>query len=364
MIDHETGSSHVDIVHPAQCPYGRRNSVHRHFMFNQCKVPVTTAPPGIVSYKDTEIDSPLCKFHCRWVKGELSVYLVDPIEVEKTFKRERLFHQDDFSSALVNDHLETAQPSVGILGMDFDFLFSGDKLRQGFGFDQEGFDMAMAKQREQARKHWQGSGATEIKGIYKKLSSELPSTNFLGYENISGTGQILAIISGPDIIDEAEEGRDVELILDRTPFYAEKGGQVGDSGIIKGERFLADVKETVTLADMCVHRVKVKRGTIKTGDQVYLEVNNERRLAIALNHTATHLLHSALRNILGDHVRQAGSLVAPDRLRFDFTHFAPLTPKEMERIEADVNDKIRNSIKVTTREMGLNEALGGGIRGL
>ncbi|MGA1865144.1 MAG: alanine--tRNA ligase, partial [bacterium] len=235
---------------------------------------------------------------------------------------------------------------------------------QGFGFDQEGFDMAMAKQREQARKHWQGSGATEIKGIYKRLSSELPSTNFLGYENISGTGQVLAIISGPDMINEAEEGRDVELILDRTPFYAEKGGQVGDSGIIKGEGFLADVKETVTLADMCVHRVKVKRGTIKTGDQAYLEVNNERRLAIALNHTATHLLHSALRNILGDHVRQAGSLVAPDRLRFDFTHFAPLTSKEMERIEADVNDQIRNSIKVTTREMGLNEAMNSGAMAL
>ena len=176
--------------------------------------------------------------------------------------------------------------------------------------------------------------------------------------------QVLAIISGSDEINEAEEGQEVEVILDQTPFYAEKGGQVGDSGLMKGEHLIADITDTLTLADMAIHKVKIRRGNLKIKDQVYLEVNKERRMAIALNHTATHLLHSALRDILGDHVRQAGSLVAADRLRFDFTHFAPLSPKEIERVEANVNEQIRASIRVATQEMDLQKAIDSGAMAL
>jgi len=260
---------------------------------------------------------------------------------------------------------------------------------QGLGFNQAEFEAAMAQQREQARKHWQGSGAKEVKEVYRQLSAELPQTRFLGYENTSETGQVIVIIN--DTIRETadrlggdaraakvfvselikdpgkytvSESDEAWVILDRTPFYAEKGGQVGDSGVMKGEGFLADVIDTHTMADMMVHRIIVKRGVVRTGDQVYLEVNMDRRLAIAMNHTATHLMHAALREILGDHVRQAGSLVAADRFRFDYTHFAPLTPKEIERIEAHVNEQIRHDIPVSTREMELQRALDSGAMAL
>ncbi|MGA1843910.1 MAG: alanine--tRNA ligase [bacterium] len=235
---------------------------------------------------------------------------------------------------------------------------------QGLGFNQAEFEDAMAQQREQARRHWQGSGAKEVKEVYRDLATQLPRTLFSGYEATSDTGQILAVITGSEKVDQAGEGQEVEVILDRTPFYAERGGQVGDSGIMKGEGFFADVTDTYTMADLMVHRINVKRGPVGTGDQVYLEVNGDRRFAIAINHTATHLLHAALREILGDHVRQAGSLVAADRFRFDYTHFAPLTPEELERIEAHVNEQIRQNIPVSTQEMALQNALDSGAMAL
>ena len=291
-------------------------------------------------------------------------------------EEERFQYALDRGLSLLNDIMASAQkkgatqiPGQEIFRLYDTFGFPLDLTQeilaeQGFSFNQSEFEQAMERQREQARQHWQGSGAAQIKEIYKQLSSNLSQTQFLGYESTSGTGQVLAIISGSDQVQETKEGDAIEVIVDQSPFYAEKGGQVGDSGIMKGEHFIADVMDTVSLADMVVHRIKLKRGDLKVGDQIYMEVNRKRRSAIALNHTATHLLHSALRNILGDHVRQAGSLVAPDRLRFDFTHFAPLTPKEIERIEANVNEQIRTSIPVTTQEMDLQKAMDSGAMAL
>ena len=291
-------------------------------------------------------------------------------------EEERFQYALDRGLALLNDIIESAKKKG-------DSQISGKKIfrlydtfgfpldltqeilsEQDLNFNQADFDNAMQKQRDQARKHWQGSGETQVKEVYKQLASELPRTKFLGYETHSGVAQVLAIISGSKGVTEAKEGQEVDVILDQTPFYAEKGGQVGDSGMMKGEHLIADVRDTLTLADMAVHRIKIKRGTLKNSDQVYLEVNKERRMDIALNHTSTHLLHSALRDVLGDHVRQAGSLVAADRLRFDFTHFAPLTPKEIERVEANVNEQIRASIQVTTREMDLQRAIDSGAMAL
>ncbi|MBN2373220.1 alanine--tRNA ligase [bacterium] len=235
---------------------------------------------------------------------------------------------------------------------------------QGLGFDQNGFENAMENQKEQARKHWQGSGEKEVKEIYRQLASELPATKFLGYDESEGSSIVMAIISGQERIDEAREGQEVEVILDQTPFYAEKGGQIGDKGVIKGGNMTGDVINTLSHADITLHKVRINRGTIRSGDQVYVKVNKERLEAISLNHTATHLLHSALRDVLGDHVRQAGSLVAEDRLRFDFTHFSPLAQKEIRRVEEIVNDQIRADTPVSKKEMALKEAIAMGAMAL
>ncbi len=231
---------------------------------------------------------------------------------------------------------------------------------QGMDFDKDGFEKAMERQREKARKHWLGSGEKGVKEIYKELASRLPETRFLGYETTNCEGNLLAIICGQELVNDAKEGMEVEMILDQTSFYGEKGGQRGDTGIIKGELATADVTDTISAGGLTIHKARIKRGIFKVPEIVYAEVDKEKRMRIALNHTATHLLHSALRYVLGDHVRQAGSLVAEDRLRFDFTHFSPLTKKDIERIEDMVNARIREDIAVSKEEMKYQEALNSG----
>jgi len=231
---------------------------------------------------------------------------------------------------------------------------------QSLSFDREGFHHAMEKQREKARRHWLGSGEKEVKQIYRLLESQFRKTKFFGYEATNAQGKILAIISGSEQIPGADQGMEIELVLDQTPFYGEKGGQTGDTGMIMGEFGRGDVINTIASGDLIIHRVRVKKGRLNLSDIVHAEVDKEKRLSIALNHTATHLLHSALRYVLGDHIRQAGSLVAADRLRFDFTHFAPLAKKEIIRIEEMVNEKIRENIPVSKAEMDYQDALNSG----
>jgi len=166
------------------------------------------------------------------------------------------------------------------------------------------------------------------------------------------------LIKGDEFVPAAAEGDEVEIITQKSPFYGGAGGQVGDQGVIFQEDFSLQVEDTLKpLEDLIIHKAKVKRGVVKEGMKASLKVDSDRRRAIALNHTGTHLLQALLREVLGTHVHQAGSLVAPDRLRFDFTHFAPVEKKDLERIEASVNEKVRENLKVETRIMPVEDAL-------
>ncbi|MCX8118055.1 MAG: alanine--tRNA ligase [Desulfobacterota bacterium] len=229
---------------------------------------------------------------------------------------------------------------------------------EGLGLDEEGFRRQMEEQRRRSKTTWQGIGEGKTKEIYRRLVQEGLKTLFTGYEETQSTSRILHLVRGEEAVREAREGEEIEIIAERTPFYGETGGQVGDRGVIFQESFSLEVVDTVRpLEDLIVHRGRVKRGVVRPAEEAIFKIDVDRRRAIALNHTATHLLQAVLREVLGGHVHQAGSLVAPDRLRFDFTHFAPIGPRDLERIERMVNEKIRQNIEVVTKIMDLEEAL-------
>ena len=229
---------------------------------------------------------------------------------------------------------------------------------EGFGFDEEGFKAQMEGQRQKSKQAWQGMGEGKIKEVYRHLLSEGIQTRFIGYETVQSDSKILRLIKGDEIAPMAVEGDQVEVVTEETPFYGEAGGQVGDRGVIFQEGFSLEVEDTLKpMEDLIVHQVRVKRGMVKEGMEASLWVDKERRKAVRLNHTSTHLLQAVLREVLGDHVHQAGSLVSPERLRFDFTHFGPIDQEDLIRIETLVNQKIRENLKVETRIMGVEEAL-------
>jgi alanyl-tRNA synthetase len=236
---------------------------------------------------------------------------------------------------------------------------------RGMSFDEEGFKVQMEEQRHKSKQAWQGMGERKIKGIYRRLASEGIKTAFLGYEEIQSESKILKLVKGDEIVSVATEGDEIEVVVEKTPFYGEAGGQVGDRGVIFHEEFSLDVENSIKpLEELIIHQAKVQRGRVKEGMSAVLQVDRERRQAIALNHTATHVLQAVLREVLGDHVHQAGSLVAPERLRFDFTHFAAMEKEELERVEALVNQKIRENLKLETRIMNVEEALQTGAMAL
>jgi alanyl-tRNA synthetase len=215
----------------------------------------------------------------------------------------------------------------------------------------EGFQASMERQREEARKSWVGSGEAATEAVWFSLREEVGATEFLGYETESAEGVVMAIVRSGEPITEAASGAEVGVILNQTPFYAESGGQVGDTGVIfsSGGAELA-VRDTVKKAgDLHVHLGTVTHGTLKVGDAVELRVDGSRRRLLRANHSVTHLLHQALRQRLGEHVTQKGSLVAPDRLRFDFSHPRPLNMDDIIAIEAEVNERIRANSAVRTR---------------
>lgn len=237
--------------------------------------------------------------------------------------------------------------------------------------DEDGFNIAMEAQRERARASWIGEEEA-ILSIYKELFSEIGPTEFIGYNFMESESVIKAIIKDEKVVTEATEGDEVEIFLDRTPFYGESGGQVGDVGIIKkkedkGQKteieFTAEAEVLDTKKELGLHShmVKIKRGEFKVWDKVHCIVDRDKRMATARNHTATHLLHTALRTVLGEHVKQAGSFVSPERLRFDFTHFYPLEKKEISLIEDIINEKILDNIKVETEIMDIQQALKAGV---
>ncbi len=230
----------------------------------------------------------------------------------------------------------------------------------GIFFDRKGFEDALEEQRTRSRAGMKQAEARTV-GIYADISVGGVRVDFLGYDTTSADGKVLFIIKDGEKVDEASAGEEIEVITDRTPFYGEAGGQVGDTGTIKGMDLECEVIDTQKpFPDIIIHRCRVKRGKIKVNSTVNLQVHLVRRRDIASNHTATHLLHSALRRILGEHVRQSGSLVAPDRFRFDFTHYSSLTQSQLNDIEELVNQKIKESIPVNTYVVGYNEALSRG----
>ena len=232
---------------------------------------------------------------------------------------------------------------------------------EGFSVDIAGFQKNLDIQRERARKNWKGQ-AKEVKPIYIELKNKLSETEFLGYQKYEvEDSKIISVIKNDKEVNELKEGEIGEVILDKTPFYPEKGGQVGDTGIIEGKGFLAEVLDTqMPIDNLIVHKVKILFGSLKVSETVFAKIDVERRKDIMRHHTATHLLHSALRDILGEHVKQAGSLVHPDYLRFDFTHFEALSEEEIKRVEELVNNEIMKNEEVVCEELSYDEAIKSG----
>jgi alanyl-tRNA synthetase len=236
---------------------------------------------------------------------------------------------------------------------------------KGMSFDELGFRAQMEEQKHKSKQAWQGIGEGKTKEVYRQLASEGVKTVFLGYGEVQSESKILQLIKGDEKVPFAVEGDQIEMITEKTPFYGEAGGQVGDRGVIFHEGFSVEVENTIKpMEELIIHQGKVKRGRVKEGMEVVLQVEGERRRAIALNHTATHLMQAVLREVLGDHVHQAGSLVSPERLRFDFTHFASMEREELEHVEALVNQKIRENLKVETKIMAVEDALQTGAMAL
>ena len=232
-----------------------------------------------------------------------------------------------------------------------------DALRErGRGVDREGFDTAMAEQKAKARAAWAGSGETADASIWFDLAEKHGTTEFLGYDTEVAEGQVLAIVKDGSTVADAKAGDTVQIVVNQTPFYAESGGQVGDTGTLFTDAGSAEITDTRKVADVFIHFARVTDGTIEPGTGARLEVDHARRSAIRANHSATHLLHEALRGALGDHVAQRGSLNAPDRLRFDFSHGKGLTAEELRAVGQEVNAFIRQNDVVETRIMTPDEA--------
>ncbi|HEX8666907.1 MAG TPA: alanine--tRNA ligase, partial [Allosphingosinicella sp.] len=249
----------------------------------------------------------------------------------------------------------------------FPYDLTEDALRaQGFAVDRAGFDAAMAEQKRAARAAWKGSGEKASDEIWFDIAEEHGSTEFTGYAGHEGEGQVVAIVRDGARVERAGAGDSVIIVTNQTPFYGESGGQMGDAGKIRGDNgFEAEVADTSKpLGRVHAHHAIVKAGEVRVGDAVRLEVDAERRGRVRANHSATHLLHAALRNRLGEHVTQKGSLVAPDRLRFDFSHPRALSPDDIEAIEGEVNFHIRQNDPVTTRLMTPDAAIEAGAMAL
>lgn len=237
---------------------------------------------------------------------------------------------------------------------------------RGIGVDQASFNDAMERQKAKARESWKGSGEAASEAVWFPLREKLGATEFLGYETESAEGVVSALVKDGAEAASLKAGETGAIVLNQTPFYAESGGQVGDTGVLTGE---GGIKFRVTdtqkkLGDFFVHVGMVESGEVKVGTALQLEVDHSRRSSIRAHHSATHLIHEALRQVLGDHIAQRGSMVAPDRLRFDFVHPKPITAEELARVEDIANDVVLENDEVTTRVMGVDEAREAGARAL
>jgi alanyl-tRNA synthetase len=249
----------------------------------------------------------------------------------------------------------------------FPYDLTEDALRaNGMTVDRAGFDVAMAEQKAAARAAWKGSGEKASDEIWYDIAEELGSTEFIGYAATEGEATVVALIRDGVRVNTAITGDEVVILTNQTPFYAESGGQVGDVGIITGDAgFEAEVEDTSKpLGRLHAHRAVIEGGEVKVGDAVSLKVDVEHRNEVRANHSATHLLHAALRHALGKHVSQKGSLVAADKLRFDFSHQKAMTPLEIAAVEAEVNRHVRENGAVGTRLMTPDDAIAAGAMAL
>ena len=239
---------------------------------------------------------------------------------------------------------------------------------RGVKVDMEGFERCMEAQRERARaanvKDAEAAWST-YGGVHADILKEVGATEFVGYDRMSASSGVRALIKEGQRVDSIAAGDTAEIVLGLTPFYAEMGGEVGDTGVIEGEGFKAEVVDTkAPEKGLTCHNVKVVEGELHVGDTVRAVVDELRRKRISRNHTCTHLLHAALRQVLGDHVKQAGSYVGPDRLRFDFTHFEGVTPEQLAEVERVANEQIMNAVPMSTYETSLDAARESGVTAL
>ena len=239
-------------------------------------------------------------------------------------------------------------------------LMSEACREQEMTLDEAGFDQAIEEQRNRARKTG-GFEQETARPAIAELAGRLEATKFVGYDQLESESFVQAILKGDRLVKEAAEGDEVELVLEVTPFYAEGGGQVGDQGLLMGQDGQVEIKETTRpVPTVILHKGTVTKGRIREGEQLRVTVNASTRQDAQRNHTATHLLHAALRDLLGPHVKQYGSLVGPNRLRFDFAHFRPLSTRDIDEIETVVNNEVRRNEKVTTEVLSIQDAVAKG----
>jgi alanyl-tRNA synthetase len=332
--------------------YGRNLGLHRPFLSETAKVVFEIMKPA---YPEL---------------SEASAFITNIIKNEEV----RFLETLDTGMKVLNDTLSDIR-ARGRNQVPGDVIF---KLYDTFGFpvdivqdvvrdekmalDMDGFNQAMEAQRARSRSVVAFDSISEA---YKNLSAQGIKAEFVGYNSLSADSKILVMVADGVEIAEAAEGQDIEIVTENTPFYAESGGQVGDTGTIAGKNFEGQVLDTVKdPTGLIIHKARVISGSVGKGDAVSLKVNGAKRDATALNHTATHILHAVLRQVLGDHVKQAGSLVASDRLRFDFTHFSLIDGNILETIENLVNRRIRENIPTDIAEMDAEDAFKSGATAL
>jgi len=233
----------------------------------------------------------------------------------------------------------------------------------GLIIDMNGFSKSLERQRERARAAWKGSGEEKVEPVFRAILEEFGPTRFVGYETEEHDGaEVLALVKGAKRVKKLTKGEEGQVVLDATPFYGESGGQVGDTGRLHAEGIAAMVSDTSKVeGKLHVHHARVTAGSLEVGQKLIAEVDHERRAAIRANHTVTHIMQWALRDLLGRHVKQAGSLVGPERVRFDFTHFSAMDPHELELFERLVNRRIREGAPVRSEVKSLDEAVKEGV---
>ncbi|MEP1588852.1 MAG: alanine--tRNA ligase [Tateyamaria sp.] len=302
--------------------------------------------------------------------GQAQALITETLEAEETRFKQTL----DRGLKLLEDEVSNLADGVDLPGdaafklydtFGFPLDLTQDALReQGRGVDTDGFDVAMAEQKAKARAAWSGSGEAADATVWFDVAEASGPTDFLGYDTETAEGQIVGLVVEGALADKVSEGTEVHIALNQSPFYAESGGQVGDKGVIRTENGTAEVTDTRKTAGVFIHIAKITKGSLSNGEAAVLEVNHARRSAIRANHSATHLLHEALRDALGDHVAQRGSLNAPDRLRFDFSHGKALSLTDIAQVETDVNAYIRQNGAVETRIMTPDDARALGAQAL